>query len=144
MAKLKKPAKKGKTVAKFGGVDELGSVKMHGYDHDASTVEVQSQTKLEQDQGYGNVVVVRAFTFGLNPETYMKVQPSKQDLFNAHYKGIEVHLWKDGWKVEAELNPRVVVNPEKMQYTIFVSARPMKGHIMNQAPITMGDLVNPL
>lgn len=141
MAKLKKQ-KKGKDVAKFGGTEELGNVKLHGYDHDSASVEVQSQTKLEQDEGYGNVVVVRQFTFGMNPEAFKLARPTKQDIFNAHYKGIEIHLWKDGWKVEPDINPRIVVNPEKMQYTIFVSARPMKGQRVLEKPLTMSEVVN--
>ncbi len=144
MARKLNPRKKGKDVAKFGGNEELGRVKMDGHDHEAISVEVQSQTKFEQDQGYGNTVAIRCFIFGMNPQAFELARPTKQEIFNSHLKGIELSLWGDGWQVYTESAPRVVLEPEKMRYLIYVPAIPMKGRILSytQTPHTLGDLVN--
>lgn len=130
-------------VAKFGGVDDLGTVQMHGHEHEAKTIEAKSeQTHLEDDTGHGNPAVIRRFTFGVNPQAFHEHTPTTQELFNAHYKGIELALWKDGLKVIPEVDPRVVFNKQKTQYFIFVGARPMKGFLLNEKPQTLTDIVH--
>ncbi len=128
MAKKKKPIE----VQKFGGVDSLGTTQMDGYGHDVQSIETQSKTHLEDDLGTGNPAIIRCFEFGINPQAFKEHPPTKQDLFNYHHKGIEVALWRDGMKVIPEVNPRVVVNEQKMTYQIFVGAKPMKGHILQE------------
>lgn len=129
-----------KDVAKFGGTEELGSVNLHGHSHDAASLEVTSDTKLEHDEGHGEAAIIRRFTFGANPEAFAKHTPTKQELFNAHYKGIEVTLWRDGMKVMPEVEPRVVVKGNK--FHIFVGAKPMKGHILMQRPQTLSEIAH--
>ena len=138
MAKLKKT----KEVAKFGGVDELGKVQMNEHEHDVASVEAQSQTKLEDDQGIGDATIIRCFTFGMNPEVIIKHQPTKQDLFNYHVKGIEATLWKDGMKLYTEVAPRITFDMKKMQYSIFVAARPRNGYLLHERPQTLSELAH--
>ena len=126
----------------FGGTEELGNTKMHGYDHDVKSLEVESTTKLEHDEGHGNAAIIRCFTFGMNPEVFHQYQPTKQELFNSHYKGIEVALWKDGMKVIPEVNPRVVFDEKNLRYQIFVGAAPMKGHILRERPQTLKEITH--
>lgn len=139
MARLKK---KTLEVQKFGGTEELGKTILHGHEHEAASVEVQSNTNLELDEGYGNAAVIRRFTFGMNVESFKHAQPTKQDLFNSHLKGIELALWRDGLKVLPDVQPRISVDMEKMQYQIFVGATPMKGHILTQRPQTLSEIAH--
>lgn len=129
-------------VQKFGGTSDLGAASMHGSMHDVKDIEVQSQTKLESDEGHGNAAIIRTFVFGMNPQAFKEYQPTKQELFNSHHKGIEVALWKDGMKVMPEVNPRVLIEPEKMRYRIIVGAKPMKGHLLREKPMTLSELAH--
>lgn len=138
-------AKKGKSksveVAQFGGEQQLGTVKM-GHDYDLSTMEAESQTKLEHDEGHGAAIVIRCFKFRFNPEVLNHYTPTKQELFNAHHKGIEIALWKDGLTVFPDVNPRIVINEQDMTYEIFVGAKPSKGHILHENPKTLKEIVH--
>lgn len=140
-----------KEVAKFGGVDNLGTVKtdLHSpfkeQNYDASAVEAQSQTKLEDDLGEGNAVVIRSFTFQMNlekPELFIERAPSKQEIFNSHIGGIEMALWKDGLKVYDEVAPRMTFDVQKLQYTIFVPAVPRNGYLLQQKPQTLTEIAH--
>lgn len=75
------------------------------------------------DAGTGKPYVLRCFRFSFNPE--IKVKPTKQDLFNHHWKQIRNMLWADGLVHVEEVNPRVVV--KKKGYRIFVLAKPRLG-----------------
>lgn len=143
--------KKVKEVTKFGGVDELGQVKTDLHKgigasvntYDASTVEAKSeQTHLEDDVGHGEAVIVRCFTFGMNPKTFLERKPTKQDLFNSHLRGIEMALFGDGLKVFDEVPPRLVFDVKKQQYSIFVAARPRKGIMLYERPQTLREIIN--
>ena len=134
--------KKFKDVAKFGGIEHLGESEVHGYKHEIESVEAQSKTTLESDIGVGEAAVIRCFTFGLNPEVWKNQPPTTQELFNSHYKGIEMSLFKDGLKVIPEVNPRVSFNKQKSQYNIFVGARPMSGFILNERPQTLSEIAH--
>lgn len=144
MSRGKRAVKKGKDVPKFGGVEQLGKVKLHNDTHEAASIEVQSDTKIEQDTGSGEAVALRCFIFGLNVELYTKIKPTPQQLFNSHLRGIEASLWKDGWKIYPEVEPRVVVEPHKMRYLIYVAARPMRGHYLPgmEKTLTLSDVIN--
>jgi len=142
--------KKAVEVQKFGGVDELGMVSApsnpggveRDFAHDVKSIEVQSDRHLEDDQGGGGAAIVRMFEFGINPEAFKQYQPTKQELFNSHYKGIELALWKDGLKVIPEVNPRIVVDTQNGKYQIFVGAQPMRGHILREQPQTLAQQIH--
>lgn len=129
-------------VNKFGGVQSLGETEMHGYGHDIKDIEVESKTKLEQDEGYGNAAIIRCFEFGANPEAFKEYQPTRQELFNSHHKGIETALWRDGMKVMPDVNPRIVMDQKTGRYRIFVGAQPMKGHILHERPQTLSEIAH--
>ena len=137
---------KGIDVQKFGGTEHLGETKMHGHKHDVETVEAQSKTKIEDDVGYGDAAIIRCFEFGMNPTAFNEhykttgQAPDSQTIFNAHYKGIETALWKDGMKVMPEVNPRVAVDQKAMRYKIWVGAKPMKGHTLYERPQTLTEI----
>ena len=141
---------KSKTVSKFGGTEYLGSVTeenakdapVDNVNYDLQSLEVQSKTHLEDDQGGGGAAIIRMFEFGMNPLAFHQYKPTKQELFNSHYKGIELALWRDGMKVIPEVNPRITVDDKNGRYRIFVGAQPMKGHLLKEQPKTLTELVN--
>lgn len=156
---MARKAKKTLEVQKFGGVENRGTVRdenitafrseMSGqtYTHqntqyDLQDIEVQSDTKLEDDTGQGGAAIVRMFAFGMNPIAFAQYRPTNQELFNSHYKGIEAALWKDGMKVLPDVNPRVVIDEKKQQYMIFVGAAPQKGHLLKEKPQTLTEIAH--
>lgn len=108
----------------------------------ANQVDAESQTHLEDDAGEGGAAIIRAFDFAANPEAFNKHQPTAQELFNHHLKGIEVMLWRDGMKVMTEVPPRLLFNKKKNKYRIFVGAAPQKGHILTQRPKTLSQIAH--
>lgn len=110
---------------------------------EAAQVQVESQTKLEDDEGLGNAAVIRQFTFSMNLETFRNNPVSKQELFNHHLKQIEIVLWQDGLKILTEVHPQLQINAKKRQYTIIVGAEPAPGEMLhwNQKPKKLSELV---
>ena len=129
-------------VAKFGGIEELGKGVVHGHEYEASSIETKSERHLEEDVGSGAAAIIRCFTFGINPVAFKEHQPTKQELFNAHIKGIEVMLWRDGMRLMLDVEPRILL--EQKTYKIFVGARPAKGHFLTQmqVPRTLKEVVH--
>ena len=127
-------------VAKFGGTENLGKATYNNYEHEVSNIETQSKTKLEDDAGHGGAAIIRRFSFGMNAESFKEKPPTKQELFNYHIKGIEIMLWRDGMKIMTEVQPRIMLEEKKMQYHIFVGARPQKGFILREAPQTLKEV----
>lgn len=156
---MSKRSKKTIEVQKFGGVDSMGTVRdenltkftseMSGNesfhektDYNLESIETASQTHLEDDMGGGGATIIRTFEFGMNPEAFRQYQPTKQELFNSHLKGIELALWKDGLKVMDEVQPKLVVDNKANRYTIFVGAQPMKGHMLYEQPKTLSEQIH--
>ena len=108
----------------------------------AQTHTSESKTHLEDDTGSGDAAIIRMFEFGVNHEAFKQHQPTKQELFNSHYKGIEVMLWRDGLKVMPEVEPQLTFNKKKTKYRIFVGAKPMKGHLLTEQPKTLSQIIN--
>lgn len=129
-------------VAKFGGVDELGSTKLDGHDHDVSSIETQSETKLEDDKGTGRPLVIRTYTFELNSKAFKVHVPTKQELFDGHVRGIETSLWRDGLTFAKDHEPRVLFNKKQTHYTIFVIAEPSRGNVITDNTRTLTELAN--
>lgn len=156
---MAKRSKKTVEVQKFGGVDNMGTVRDENFtkftsemsgkesyhnntNYDLESIETKSETHLEDDQGYGGAAILRTFTFGINPEAFRQHTPSKQELFNSHLKGIEMALWKDGMMVMDEVEPKVIIDPKGKQYMIFVGARPMRGHLLKEVPKTLAEQIH--
>lgn len=147
MARVKKVTKiakdtfdTGDSITKFG--EKVTDHHLLAKGAEAQQLEVQSQTHLEDDKGEGKAAIVRCFTFGMNVASFREVQPTKQQLFNHHLKGIEIALWKDGLQILTDVTPRIVFNEKKLTYQIFVGAVPMRGHILREQPKTLKELVH--
>ena len=109
---------------------------------DVSKLEVQSETKLEQDTGRGKSVVIRCFEFAANPEAFKQRKPSKQELIESHRKGIEIMLWRDGLRPIEGAAVRIIVNKKKTKYRIFVGAEPSLGNVLLEQTKTLSQLAH--
>jgi phage terminase large subunit len=111
---------------------------------EAKQGEVHADTQLSDDMGDGNAVIVRAFDFKANPQAFRERTPSKQELFNAHAKQIEVHLWTDGLKVMPEIEPRLIMEKKNRGYRIIVGAEAVKGQLFSyqNKPQTLTQITN--
>ena len=98
-------------------------------DYHGQTIEVHSETKLEEDRGMGRGVVMRTFEFAASPIIFQHGTPNPQDIFNSHLKGIEATLWSDGLEPMVELEPRLIFTPQRDKYLILVWARVQKGQV---------------
>lgn len=119
----------------FAGIGQSGF-------SDVQQVEAASKTHLEDDEGGGGAAVIRMFEFGMNPQAFGDHQPTRQELFNSHYKGIELALWRDGLTVIPEVNPRIVIDNDKQTYKIFVGAQPSRGHLLYEQPRTLAQQIH--
>jgi hypothetical protein len=132
-------AKKAKSieVSKFGGTEKIAETTIGRDPYEFASMEAESDTKLEHDEGHGAAIVIRCFKFRFNPEVLAHHIPTKQELFNSHHKGIELALWKDGLKVWPDVDPRIVIDEHNMTYDIFVGAKPSRGMTLYQEPQTL-------
>ena len=106
------------------------------------TLNTEGDIALEEDTGWGAPTIIRTFTFGADPVAFKKQIPTKQELFNSHYKQIEIFLWKDGLKVNAEVDPKVQISKSKKFYHIIVAATPAKGHLLTEKPKTLTGILH--
>lgn len=111
--------------------------------NDISQVDTTSETHLEDDVGYGDAAIIRMFEFEANPIAFKQHIPTKQELFNYHYKQIEIALWGDGMKVMPEVDPKVTISKDQKKYRIFVGAKPQKGHLLHEQPMTLSQIAHP-
>lgn len=142
--------KKSIDVQKFGGNEHLGDITGNITEspldgvigNSVNSVEVASEKKLEDDHGTGRAVVMRSFTFKAEKEAFKVHIPTKQELFNTHYKGIEMYLWKDGLTFVQEYEPHLLFNKMKSHYTIFVVATPRNGNVLLEKTQTLSEIAN--
>lgn len=108
----------------------------------ATQGEVHSDTKLEDDHGTGQKVVLRSFDFSANPAAFKERTPSKQELFNAHAKQIEYFLYQDGLIQMPEVNPRLILSKNRKHYRIIVAASARFGQHFNDTARTLTELTH--
>lgn len=108
---------------------------------DAKSGQVESTTHLEDDHGTGANVVIRSFTFSVNPEAFKMHKPSKQELFDYHAKQIQVLLWQDDLVALPDVSPALKFNKKKTQYTIVIGAQARKGRIFHDKAKTLSEVI---
>ena len=108
---------------------------LDGHKYEGAQVQVNSDPLI--DSGKGDVIILRDYTFSINPE--VKYTPTKQELFNYHWPQIKTMLWKDGLTHVEEIEPRVIVG-EKM-YTIFITCKPNLHNTVTEKAFTLQDLI---
>lgn len=117
-------------------------------DYQGQTIEVASKTKIEDDLGTGEAVVIRAYEFTTNPQLLRDITegktgwPDKQEFFNSHYKGIMGMLWSDGLQPVIEIEPRLIFSKDRRKYMIMVHARPALGHSLLHETQTLTEILN--
>jgi hypothetical protein len=104
-------------------------------------VVAQSDTKLEQDTGVGQAVILRFFEFGANPEVFKQHKPTAQELFNSHMRGIEALLWKDGLRRFEGVEPRLMFSRDKSHYRFIIACEPSAGNVLTDKPKTLSQLL---
>jgi hypothetical protein len=102
---------------------------------------VESTTKLEEDKGTGDNVILRFFQFAINPETFKQHTPTAQELFTTHAKGIEVMLWKDGMSPYYGVEPRLIMAKDNQSYTFAITCVPALGQALLDKSKTLSELV---
>lgn len=113
-----------------------------GDEYRGQTIEVQSDTKLEADQGEGDPYILRTFNFALDPVLMKERKPNPQELFNAFSRGIEAMLWGDGLTVVSELEPRLIFTKKKTHVLIMVWAKPRMGQSILENPKTLTEIIS--
>lgn len=109
---------------------------------DAAGATVSSETHLEDDHGTGANVVIRSFTFSVNPQTFKYHTPTKQELFNHHAKQIQVLLWQDDLVAMPDVAPGLKFNKKKTQYTITIGAQARKGRVFHDKAKTLSQVIS--
>ncbi len=111
-------------------------------DYTGQSIEVKSKTKLEEDLGTGDIVLLRTYEFGANPEMFKDGEPSGQDVFNSHMKGILGMLWGDGLQPVPEIEPKLIFSKDRSKYLIMVGARPSLGQSILETPKTLTEIIH--
>lgn len=106
----------------------------------AQTLETESQTHLEDDEGTGDAAIIRMFEFKVNPEAFKQITPTEQELFASHERGIAALLWRDGMTPLDTVTPRITFSKNKKTYRIFIGAKPAKGHLLQERPKTLSQI----
>lgn len=117
-------------------------------DYIGQTIEVHSETNLEQDLGTGAVHIMRTYEFKTDPQLLHQVKnqkakfPPNQELFNSHSRGIAGMLWSDGFTPVTDLEPRVLFSKDKSKYLIMVWATPSLGQIVTDKINTLSEIAH--
>ncbi len=118
--------------------------KVDGDEYRGQTIEVQSETKLEQDTGTGEAIIMRVYEFATDP-TFLQPEatfPTAQEIFQSHMKGIAGMLWGDGMTPATEIEPRLIFTRDRKKYLIMVWARPQLGQAVLETPKTLSEIVH--
>lgn len=106
--------------------------------------EMETEDVVMFDEGKGDKFVLRHFEYALAPDIDASTL-DKQQLFNHHWKEIEMTLWEDGFVVIKEIDPRIVLQADK--YRIFITCRPRVGlgvmTSINEEATTLQDIYKP-
>ncbi len=105
-------------------------------------VGVESDTKIQDDKGTGQEIILRFFDFAANPEVFRQHKPTLQELFDVHRKGMESMLWTDGLSPYHAIEPRIMFSKDKSHYRIVVSCIPSMGNTLVDKTKTLSELLN--
>ena len=111
-------------------------------DWQGQTVQVQSDKRLEDDLGVGEVTVLRTYGFAVNPEAFAQHTPNTQEIFDTHKKGIGAMLWQDGLTPREDVQPRVFLSKDRAKYFITVAAVPQMGQAVLDNTQTLSQIAN--
>jgi hypothetical protein len=89
-------------------------------DWEGEQLQTESNTKIEQDTGTGQEIVLRFFEFAANPQAFKDHKPTEQELFESHKNGIMALLWSDELRPYEAVEPRIMFSKDKTHYRIIV------------------------
>ncbi len=105
-------------------------------------VTAESQTKIEDDKGTGQEIVLRFFEFAANREAFKYHKPTAMELFSNHLKGIESLLWSDGLRFFEQVQPRLQFSKDKSRYRFIIPCIARVGETFIDKPKTLSQLLN--
>lgn len=108
--------------------------------HDYYGAKLEAEPTPLVDPGVGKPVVIREFSFKMNPE--VKLPPSKQELFNAHAFQIKTLLWGDGLVPYEGASPRVTIDKRKRSYRIIIVAEPRLNTTVIETPQSLTKMLS--
>lgn len=104
--------------------------------------EVETKSDPMIDSGSGSAIILRTFDFEANPESFKKLKPTKQELFDSHSQQIKMFLWKDGLEPIDIIEPRIIISKKKDGYRIFIGCKAKDGVALMEKPQTLQELMN--
>lgn len=105
-------------------------------------VTAHSDTKIQEDKGTGQAIILRSFDFVANPDNFKARKPTAQELFASHLKGIEALLWGDGLKPFQEVQPRLLFSKDKKHYRFIIPCVVGLGQSLIEGTNTLSQLLN--
>ena len=98
-----------------------------------------SKTTIQQEEGHGQPVTLQFFTFDARPfkKIWKENPPTKQELFNKEFNGIEKLLWGKGLKPFTDVEPRLIYARDGNHYTIVVACVAQRGVAIKEEPKTL-------
>ncbi len=102
---------------------------------------VESTTKIQDDHGTGQEIVLRFFDFAANPDTFKLQKPTAQQLFESHKRGMESLLWTDGLTPCLAIEPRLMFLKDMSQYRFVISCIPSLGNALVDKSHTLSELL---
>lgn len=108
-------------------------------DYIGQSIQVNSQTRLEDDLGTGQELILRTYEFATDPKYIKEGLPDAQVLFESHMKGIAGMLWSDGFTPVTALQPRIIFTTNKTKYLIMVWATPSLGQVVLEKTQTLSE-----
>lgn len=107
-----------------------------GTDEKWEGANIQAESSPLIDPSTGEPRIIRTFTFAFNPEFAQKNKGlrgiNEQELFNNHWKMLQIELWKDGLVADEESNPKLIF--KKGFYLIQMVCRARLGVIVADTP----------
>ena len=89
------------------------------------------------DPGQGRELVIRQFEYSKNPA--FKGHLTKQELFNMHWRQMQITLWGDGLVPFEDIEPRVILG--KKGYKIFITCKPRLRTVIVDKPLNLKDII---
>lgn len=136
---MKKSPKKFKAVEKLAKDTPVGDIKDMRWE--GEEVQAESQTKITEDTGTGQAIILRFFEFGVNVEAFKARKPTAQELFNSHIKGMQSLLWGDGLAPFEGVEPRLQFSKDKKRYRFIIACIPSLGNVLTEKPKTLSQLL---
>ncbi len=133
---------KDKTNKKFKAIEkDAKDSPVKDIEWEGEEVGVESDTKLEEDKGTGQEIILRFFDFAANPEVFKIQKPTAQELFESHKRGMESLLWTDGLTPCLAIEPRLMFSKDKTSYRFVISCLPSMGNSLIDKTKTLSELL---